>query len=332
MKYVCAALAVLLAPASGAAQPSSPAPTSSAGHATFRAATDLVALTVSVTGADRQPVGDLDASDFVVLEDGVEQPVSFVSVSEVPLDLVLLVDASSSMRDKIGMAREAVKGLTHVLRPGDRVGLVEFRDRLVQRQPLTENREAVHAALDRMTTQGGTALYNALYVSLSGLEKPAVRASRIRRQCIVVLSDGEDTSSLIGYEEVLEQARRRGVTVYAVALRSPAKVALARGRPGEMKALMEADYALRTLARDTGGQAFFPTDATELGTIYAVISTELGQQYAIGYTPHNTTRDGAWRRVLVRIPSHPNARLRTRAGYFAEPPRVVAAGGRSVSH
>lgn len=331
MKYLCAALAVLLAPSSGAAQAPAPAATASGAHATFRAATDLVALTVTVTGPDQQPVAGLDASDFVVLEDGVEQPLSFVSVSQVPLDLVLLVDASSSMSDKIAMAREAVRGLTRVLRPGDRVGLVEFRDGLVQRLPLTEDREAVHAALDRMTTRGGTALYNALYVSLSGLEKPAIGAASIRRQCIVVLSDGEDTSSLVGYDEVLEQARRRGVTVYAVALRSPVRVALARNRSDEMKALMEADYAMRTLARDTGGQAFFPAEVTELMNIYSVISSELGQQYAIGYTPSNTTRDGAWRRVLVRLPSRPGARLRTRAGYYAEPPRVVVAGRRFIS-
>jgi Ca-activated chloride channel family protein len=303
-----------------------------AGQQTFRTATDLVALTVTVTDANQQHLGGLDASDFIVTEDGIEQPVSFVSVSELPLDLTLLVDASASMRDKLDTARTAVRGLTRALRPGDRASVVEFHDGLVQRQPLTPDRGAVEAALDRMTAGGGTALYTALYIALSGVEKPSSADAPLRRQCIVVLSDGEDTSSLLGYEDVLDRARRRGVTIYTVALRSPIEVALARNRPDDAKALAEADYAMRALAKETGGQAFFPTNVEALAGIYAAISTELGQQYAIGYTSRNTLRDGAWRRVIVRAPSYPRARLRTRAGYFAEPMRIVRASARADAH
>ena len=326
MKYVCAAVVLVVAPALAVAQTATDA---SPSNATFRAAVDMVALTVTVTDTDQHPVSGLNTSHFVVLEDGVEQPLSFVAASEVPLDLTLLVDASASMTDKMGLAREAVRGLARALRPDDRVSVVEFRDGLVQRQAMTSDRRLVDVALDRMTPEGGTALYTALYVALSGLRPPAAGHPDVRRQCIVVLSDGEDTSSLVGFEDVLEKARRRGVTVYAVALRSGAALVIARNRPDRLKALEEADFMMRSLARETGGQAFFPSSAEELGGIYAAISTELGQQYAIGYTPRNTARDGAWRRVLVRVPSHPRARLRTRTGYFAEPPRIVYAAGRA---
>ena len=311
MKYLCVMAAGLLVPGAAAAQ------------YTFRASTDLVALTVTVTDSSQQHVPGLAASDFVVLEDGVEQPVSFVSVSELPLDLTLLVDASASMREKLDTAREAVRGLTRSLRPGDRASVIEFQGGLVQRQPLTSDRATVEAALDRMTAAGGTALYTALYVALAGLDKPASLPQNLRRQCVVVLSDGEDTSSLLRYEDVLEQARRRMVTVYTVGLRSPVKLQLARNRPDDAKALAEAEYAMRALARETGGQSFFPLSVAELHGIYSAISTELGQQYAIGYTSRNTRRDGAWRRVMVRVPSRPSARLRTRAGYFAEPVHMV---------
>jgi Ca-activated chloride channel family protein len=297
---------------------------------TFRAETELVALTVTVTDSRQQPIGNLTAADFVVLDEGVQQPVTFFAVGEVPLDLTLLVDASSSMRDKMDVAREAVRGLARKLRPDDRVSVVEFRDAVVERQEMTQDRKAVEAALDQMTAQGGTALYNALYVALTGVKEGTGPDGRVRRQSIVVLSDGEDTSSLVGYEDVLEKARRRGATIYSVSLRSPVSLGLARGRPDGLKALTEADYVMRSLARETGGQCFFPVETKELKAIYAAISTELGQQYAIGFTPRSGTRDGGWRRLNVRVPSHPEARLRTRSGYFAESTgRVALATARS---
>jgi Ca-activated chloride channel family protein len=292
--------------------------------ATFRASTEIVALNVTVTDGREQHVPGLVVNDFVVLEEGVEQPVAYFAVSQAPLDLTLLVDASASMVDKIDIARVAVRGLTSRLRPGDRVALIEFRDRVVHLQPMTEDRDAVDRALDAITPQGDTALYNALYIALSGAESAFGGSSRragdpVRRQVLVVLSDGEDTSSLIGYEDVLECARRRGVTIYVVALRPTESMTALRARLNGGRSLAEADHSMRMLARETGGQSFFPSAVAQLQAIYLGIATELGQQYAIGYTPRDSTRDGEWRRVQVRVPTHPGARLRTRSGYFAEP-------------
>jgi Ca-activated chloride channel family protein len=296
--------------------------------AVFRSATDLVALTVTVTDSRQQPIIGLNAGDFVVLEDGVPQNVSYFAAGEVPLDITLLVDGSASMRDKLDMAREAVKGLTRKLRPTDRISVVEFRDSVVQRQTMTEDRGAVESALNAIKAQGSTALYNAMYVALSEFRDRPATADQVRRQAIVVLSDGRDTKSLIAYEDVLEQARRRGVMVYVVALRSNAPNRPNGRATGDLE---EGDYAMQSLARETGGQCFFPSGVQQLTGIYQAISSELGQQYALGYTSQNRRVDGGWRRVLVQLPRRPDARPRARSGYFAEAVgRVLVSGLRSA--
>jgi Ca-activated chloride channel homolog len=322
-------LVILGIPSLAFAQVPTPLAHASVPDAVFRSATELVALTVTVTDSRQHPITGLAATDFVVLEDGVPQDVSFFAAGEVPLDVTLLVDTSASMRDKLDTARAAVKGLTHTLRPIDRVSVIEFRDSVVQRQAMTEDRAAVESALNAMTAQGGTALYNAMYVALSGFKDRVTVDGQVRRQTIVVLSDGRDTRSLIGYEDVLEQARRRGVMVYVVALRSTNPNARIHGADSVDD---EEDFAMRSLARETGGQCFFASEAQELARIYRAISSELGQQYALGYAPRNRTTDGAWRRVLVRLPAHPHARPRTRSGYFAQTAgRLLLTGLRSAA-
>lgn len=320
MNCVLVSGVLCLVPLAASAQPRVTAETPAA---TFRASTEIVALNVTVTDARNQHLPGLLVDDFVVLENGVEQPVAYFAVSQAPLDLTLLVDASASMIDKMDIAREAVRGLTRRLRPGDRATLIEFRDRVVHLQAMTEDRDAVDRALDAITPHGDTALYNALYIALSRATSASAALPRaaepVRRQVLVVLSDGEDTSSLIGYEDVLECARRRGVTIYVVALRPTESMTALRARQNGRRSLAETDYAMRVLARETGGQSFFPSAAAELQTIYLGIATELGQQYAIGYTPRDSTRDGEWRRVQVSVPTRPGVRLRTRSGYFAEP-------------
>jgi Ca-activated chloride channel homolog len=290
---------------------------SGAQQATFTSGIDLVALSVTVTDARERYVAGLQPDDFVVLEDGVQQPVSFFAASSVPLDLMLLVDGSASMRDKVAQVREAASGLARSLRAGDRGAVIEFREGVRVTQPMTADLTALVAALERVMPSGGTALYNALYVALKEFATIRGGGAQLRRQAVVVLSDGDDTSSLIDFDEVLDLARRSGVTLYTISVTSPA--ALARelvlgGRRGQST----GDHAMRSLARDTGGRAFFPTEAAQLKGIYRSIAEELGHQYALGYVPSSDARDGAWRTVAVRVTDRPGVRPRTRTGYFAE--------------
>jgi Ca-activated chloride channel homolog len=297
------------------------APRQSASNPTFQSGVDLVSLTVTVTDTSNQFVHNLAQTDFTVLEDGIAQPVSFFGVSDVPLDLAVLIDASASMQPQLAMVRQAATGLLHTLKPGDRAALVEFRDQIAVGEPMTEDLGRVVAALDRITAHGGTSLYNALYVTLRDFEKTTSDKSTVRRRAIVVLSDGADTGSLITFDEVLDLARRTGVTVYTVAMEGRDPLA----PPSQRRFMSQSDFAMRTLAEETGARAFFPKTGIEVRGVYATIASELASQYALGYTSRNGQRDGAWRRVLVRVASRPGMRSRTRTGYFAAGVRVLAA-------
>ena len=123
------------------------------------------------------------------------------------------------------------------------------------------------------------------------------------------MSDGEDTSSLVTFEDVLDLARRSETAIYAIGLMDDAAA-------GQSKGFREATYALRQLTNDTGGRAFFPADIKSLAGVYGQIYDELSSQYTIGYTSKNPRRDGAWRRLVVRV-ARPNVQARTKQGYFA---------------
>lgn len=320
MKYLALVTAVLAGSASAAAQEpvdqiSSPVPPQST---VFRSGASLVALNVTVTDG-KEFVQGLRPDDFAVFEDGVQQDVQFFEAANVPLDLVLLLDTSASMRSKMAVVQEAALGFIRTLRPGDRGAIIEFNDTVNVIQELTSDGPLLERAVRQTHAKGGTALHNAVYIALKQFGGASTTASDVRRQSIAVLSDGNDTVSLLSFDDVLGQARRSGVNVYTIALKSEFQQA----GPRERRYLSESDFAMKTLANETGAQAFFPVQIAELKGIYAVIAQELSSQYSIGYAPTNARRDGGFRRILVRLISHPGLKLRARSGYMAERSQVA---------
>ena len=153
-------------------------------------------------------------------------------------------------------------------------------------------------------------MYNAVYIALKDLKKVMpTTADEIRRQAIVVLSDGEDTSSLLPFEEVLDLAKRSETAIYSIGLR-------ATDGSNAGKGFREAEFVLRQFSQQTGGRAFFPSAIADLASVYDQISEELSSQYTLGYTSKNAKRDGAWRRVVVQV-MKPNLAPRTKRGYYA---------------
>ena len=275
----------------------------------FRVGIDIVSLNVTVTGPDGRYVTDLGKDDFQVYEDGAQQTVSFFSHSQLPIALAILLDTSASMEEKLGTAQEAAIGFAKRLRPDDVAEVIDFDSRVEILQPFTNDVKALEDAIHKTTAGGSTSLYNALYISLKELRKVQARTpDEIRRQAVVVLSDGEDTSSLLGYDEVLDLAKRSETGIYAIGLRSP--------RQESGQGFHEAEFVLRQLAQETGGRAFFPETVGALPAIYDQISEELASQYALGYSSSNPRRDGLWRRVVVRV-SRAGAQARTKQGYYA---------------
>ena len=162
----------------------------------------------------------------------------------------------------------------------------------------------------RTEASGPTALHNALYVALKDLEKMK-KAGELRRRAIVLLSDGEDTASLVNDEQVLELARKTEIAIYSISLR-PSRVP-ERNR----QQFSQAVHLLTALSRETGGQVFFPNSLSELDTVYDRIAEELRTQYSLGYVSSNARRDGKWRRVVVRAPTREGLTIRHKIGYYA---------------
>jgi Ca-activated chloride channel family protein len=273
----------------------------------FRGGIDLVSLNVTVTDGSRY-VTDLDEPDFEVFEDGMKQEPAFFSRTQQPIALAILLDTSASMESKLETAQEAAVGFARRMREGDVMEVIDFDGQVNILQPFTGDVAALERAIRRATVNGSTSLYNAIYISLKDLQKARARgADDIRREAIIVLSDGDDTSSLVAYEEVLDLARRSETAIYAIGLRQQA---------GGRREFKEAEFVLRQLSEQTGGRVFYPSTIAELPKIYDQIAQELASQYTIGYTSKNTLRNGAWRRISVRV-KRPGLTARTRQGYYA---------------
>jgi len=295
----------------------------------FRSGVQLVPLNVTVTDLQRHFVRGLTAEDFTVLEDGVAQEVQFFDAADVPIDLILLVDTSSSMGHNMPVVHEAALGFLSTLRAQDRGAVVAFADRVDVVQELTSDRSSLEGAVRRMTARGATALHDAIYISLKLFGHAAQREGEIRRQAIAVLTDGEDTSSLLAFDEVVGLARQSGVTIYPITLvADPAAERLELEGLRRTATQMRSQYLLRQLARETGAQAFLSVRLPGLKDVYSSIAEELANQYSIAYAPTDTTPDGRLRQIVVQVASRPELRLRTRTGYTVEPASGRAELGR----
>jgi Ca-activated chloride channel family protein len=274
----------------------------------FRAGVDVVSLAVTVNDKDGRYISGLDQSSFQVFEDGVLQDIVYFSRQHQPIALTLLMDTSTSMETKLPIAQEAAIGFARQLKPTDVAEVVEFDSRPAILQTFTSDVALLENAIRKTAAGGSTSLYNAIYIGLRELERiKSAPGEPLRRQAIIVLSDGEDTTSLLSYEEVLELAKRSETAVFSIGLRSQ--------DDGTSKGFKEAEYVLRSLAQQTGGREFFIDDAKELKGIYQRIADELANQYTIGYTSKNGKRDGAYRRIFVRV-DRPNTVARTKQGYY----------------
>jgi Ca-activated chloride channel family protein len=213
------------------------------------------------------------------------------------------------MESRLDTAQEAAIGFARTLRSQDLAEVVDFDSRATILVGFTNDASQLEQAIRKTSAGGSTSMYNAIYIALKDLKKVvATSVEDIRRQAVVVLSDGEDTSSLLPFEEVLDLAKRSETAIYAIGLRSGEGSGASRG-------FREAEFVLRQLSQETGGRAFFPNAVAELPAIYKQISEELSSQYTVGYSSRNAKRDGAWRRVVVRI-DRPGVAARTKQGYY----------------
>jgi Ca-activated chloride channel family protein len=299
-----------------------PAPVGTSGRAPsegssgpiFRSSIDVVALNVIVTDHRHQFVGGLSSDDFAVFEDGVRQDVSFFAASDLPLDLAILLDTSASMSDKMGIMQRAALGFASTLRPGDRALIVDIKDSTRVLHALAASPGEIAHAIKSTKASGGTGLYNGLYMTYKELAKSRTSSGPdMRRQAIVVLSDGDDTTSLMTFDDVMDVAKQAGIATYTITLHSPDLTPYEQNKGARY--FSQSAFAMRQLAQETGGQAFFPLQISELDGVYGAIAKELASQYAIGYMPKTPRQDGRYRRIVVQVTDRPEMQIRTRSGY-----------------
>jgi len=276
----------------------------------FRGGVDLVNLGVTVTGKSGALVGDLEAGDFDVYEDGRRQTLRYFAAGDAshseaapPLHLGLMLDVSESMGDDIRFTKTAAVKFLNTLLDAVDITVVDF-DTQVRAARFSQAEFA--RAIERIRQQkatGWTALYDAIGVYLDGA------SGQDGRKIMLLYTDGGDTRSAMSFGELVDLLKASDVTVYAI---------------GELEhqsasGASEARRLLTQIAETTGGRSFFPLTAKELDPIYDQVIAEVRAQYTIGYISDNPKTDGARRKVEVRItgPHRKDYRVRSRKGYFA---------------
>lgn len=271
---------------------------------TFRAGVDLVTFGVTVVDKRGHLITDLTADDFVVREDGVPQRVTHfargLGAGEGPAThLGLMLDTSASMESDLKLAQSAAIKFLNLLPEAEDITLVSFDTEVrVTRYPQRDFPRLVERIRLRKPA-GWTALYDALAVYLDGASRQEGRT------VLVMYTDGDDSRSQMRFSDLLDSLRASHVTVYAVGLVDHA---------GRQRA--ELTLRLQQMVEATGGQAFFPSALKDLDTSYEKVLAEIKAQYQLGYQSTNPASDGAWRKVEIEV-TRPDARLRSRKGYFA---------------
>ena len=295
--------------------------------------TTEVLLPVTVRDSNGRLVTDLTRNDFRVFEDNREQPVNDLALREVPVDAVLMVDASSSVATNIDDFRRAAEGFAARLNPDDRISLIKFDDRVELLQDWTRSRFQLRRALARIEPGMFTRFNDALM--LASREQFGETKSR---RAVIVLTDGIDSGrGTTTLEAALEALLRAQVTIYVVSnteISRDAKRAeldnLLNGSSSTirfnqlriddlkegLRVLDLSEKRLEQLATATGGRLYKPRTFQALDSTYAEVADELRHQYGLYYPPLNKNRDGGFRRVRVEI-TNPSYKAHTRVGYFA---------------
>ena len=277
----------------------------------FRADVELVNVSVTITDRGSRFITDLGERDFQVLEDGKVQDLTLFTHERLPLSLSILLDTSQSMNPKLPEAQAAAIRFVRSLTPADEAQVIQFNEKARIVHDFTADQVSLEAAIQATHAAGSTALYNAVYIALKDLRERR-KAEELRRMAIVVLSDGEDTASLVTDDQVLELARKSGIAVYGISLRPAAPAAAVLRKDAGLPR-----YFFSALTRDTGGQAHFLAGIRQLGGVYDQVAEELRSQYNLGYFSNNGARDGRWRNIQVRLPERPQLQIRHRTGYYA---------------
>ena len=261
--------------------------------AQFKSGVNLVEVYATVTDRHGEPVTNLGAADFRVLEDGRPQAISAFAAGEFPLSVLVALDRSFSMAgQRLTLAKQAARTFIAALRPADRVSVLGIGSVLETLVPMGPARAAASAQWAAVDAWGTTPLYDATIEAIARVEPEA------GRRALIVISDGADRDSTATAAEMLDRARRSGVLVYPVGIGA--------ARPP----------VFGELATVTGGRSFFVNDPKRLEEQLRVLARELRTQYLIGYVPSDLVAGPRWHGIEVTV-NRSDVSVRARDGYFS---------------
>ena len=283
--------------------------------------TSLVSLNVSVFNSKlKMFVGSLTREDFRVVENGQEQTVTYFASTDVPFDLVLLVDLSGSTADKRDLIKLSTLRFIEAARPSDRLAIVTFSDSPTIISPLTLDRVQLAASVKYMEGTGGSHVWDAVKFALDQVLGPKTLE---RRRAVVLMSDGADGAlfragpmrgSTTTFANLLEQVRQNDTLIVPIYLDTEESM----GNPYVKEEYENARRTLNLLAQESGGTYYKARKLSDLNGVYEQVINDLGKVYSLGYKPTNPERDSSWRWVQVSLPNYPDLIARTRPGYYAQ--------------
>jgi len=276
---------------------------------------NLVLVPVTVIDGQGRFIVGLEPGNFQLWEDKVEQGILSASAEDTPISVGVILDTSGSMKDKLGVARDAATTfLRTVLNKDDEFFLIRFADRPQVAVDFTAQTSRISGNLIAMDAKGSTALYDAVY---DGLHK--LRDAANGRKVLLVITDGEDNRSRYTFSNIREYVKEQDIQIYAIGIGDPSNPQFGTDGGGRDR--------IEELTDLTGGQSFFPNSVSELGDLCFRIGVEIKNQYVIAYRSTNANPDGKWRklRVSAHLKGTRDLQVRARSGYYA-PSDTIAAG------
>ena len=276
---------------------------------TIKVDVKLVSIFTTVIDENGAPVGTLERENFEIFEDGQPQTIAvYDQESELPLNIVMAIDASLSARPELKLELESARRFArNIVRPVDALSLYQFTEHVVELVPFTSNLKEIDRGIRRVRVGAATALYDAIYLGAEALQ------SRRDRKVMVLITDGGDTVSRATYTEAVRAAQEAEAIVYSIVV-VPIEASPGRNTGGE--------NALIQLSSDTGGKHYYAKNINELDAAFQQISRELRTQYLIGFYPQKRLARGSFRRIEVRlkpstaVPDVSRFIPRHRTGYF----------------
>jgi Ca-activated chloride channel family protein len=270
---------------------------------------ELALVSVTVTDPYNRLVTGLEADNFRVFEDNVEQEVTSFSSEDVPISIGVILDLSGSMSNKAAEAKEAAIQFFKTANPEDEFFLVGFNEHAELLSPFTDSIEDLQNRMLSASAKGRTALLDAIYLGLSEM-KEAHRAKR----ALLIISDGGDNSSRYNEKDIKRLVREADTQLYSIGVFDPFDD---RSRTPEE---LNGPSLLSEVTGLTGGRAFIVKNASELPDVAAKMGTELRNQYVLGYRPSSKVHDARWRKIKVKLRTPkglPPLTAYAKTGYYA---------------